>query len=129
MILILILSNLGLAFGLHYCGEELIESKIMISSSHELGCGMETLDCEDSSGLQFDNKDCCNSIFKTIQSDNLSTFINVGISLNTELIFPISQDFVYLDSNHDSKEVLHSPPQFSTFSKNGFQILYQTFLI
>jgi hypothetical protein len=129
MILILTLSNFGVTIGSHYCGEDLVDSQLIISSSHELGCGMDTQDCDDSSGLQFEAEDCCNSVFETIQSENLLTFGIVEISLNTEFLFLVSEDLACRSSDYDAKPILYSPPNSTSVSEKGFQILYQSFLI
>ncbi len=129
MILILALSNFGVTIGSHYCGGDFVESKIILSP-HDIGCGMEiNPDCESTPILEYKPEDCCKSEFETLESNLQVTFSLLDIWLDSEHLFSKPSYILYNIDCSDDKQILHTSPPSLPLSKNGYQVLHQSFLI
>lgn len=130
---ILLASHMFLAMGTHFCGGEVVETKIILGETH-LGCGMMDMGepCDNSNHnkneTNFDKTPCCENEYQTVLSTNEFVKDTVQIAFNIE--FAVT--FIYTTLNLD---LFPKPtPQFYTKYispplEKDIQVLFQTFLI
>jgi hypothetical protein len=130
---ILLASQMSFVIGMHFCGGEAIETKIMLGETH-LGCGMMNMEepCNDSDNSNnknsFDETPCCTNEYQTVKSTN--EFVKAAAQIAFDVDFAVA--FIYttlnLDlfpkSTHQFYTEYISPPH-----EKDIQVLFQTFLI
>ena len=131
---ILLVSQMSLTIGTHFCGGEAVEKKILFGERH-LGCNMPHMEesCDDSektnkNGVRFDKFPCCENEYQTLQATNEFVKDVAQIIFNVEF----AKAFIYTTLNLDLFP--KSTHQFYTEYislplEKDIQVLFQTFLL
>ncbi len=129
--LILLVSNISLTIGAHYCGGEVVKTRIMLGETH-LDCGMAEMDetCNDFAGhgLEFDKPPCCENRYQTFQVDNdFNSYPPLSI-LNVDFIIALVHSDIVVALFSKAKNSFYtdySPPPLI----KDLPVLFRTFLI
>jgi hypothetical protein len=129
LIIILLVSNITLTFGVHFCSGVEVTSKIMIGHDH-LSCGMASIDvtCDGSENQTFclNNATCCETQYQTLIA-SVDFFIvekqQVHFHLDSAVLVLLLINDLLPKTPHFYTE--YSPPPL----ERNIQILFQTFLI
>ncbi len=131
---ILLAGHSHLTIGMHFCGGEAVESKIVLGELH-LACDMMDIEesCDDSgnsnkSQASFDNNPCCETEYQTIQPPEDifkdATQIAFNIDFAVAPVYSTLNPDLFPKTTHLSFRQYHSPP-----IEKDIQVLLQTFLI
>lgn len=81
--LLLLLGNVGLTYGTHFCGGHAVISEFMIGETH-LDCGMGMMDMDHNDGdIHISAPDCCSNQYISADVDDVTKK-----ELSSELIIP-----------------------------------------
>lgn len=131
---ILLASHMYLTIGTHFCGGEVVETKIILGETH-LGCGMLDMEkpCDDSENsnknlVSFDKVPCCKNEFQTVQTTD--EFVKDVAPQSFHVDFAIAIIYTTLDLDLFPKSTNqfyteYIPPPLG----KDIQVLFQTFLI
>ncbi len=132
--LILLVGNSYLTIGIHFCGGEAVESKIILGETH-LGCGMMDREesCKDSENsnkhkTSFEKTPCCENQYQTIQPTE--DFIQDATKIASNVEFAVA--FIYTTLNLDLFPKSSHPVYTEYISpplEKDIPVLFQTFLI
>lgn len=126
--LLLLLGNVGLTYGTHFCGGHAVIGEFMMGESH-LDCGMGMMDMEHSEAdTNISAPDCCSNQYISADVDDVTKK-----ELNSELITPfvtiaVAAVLFTFTPIHETKAlpiVNTSPP----ILEQDFQSSYQVYLI
>ncbi|MFO7670080.1 MAG: hypothetical protein R6W31_10515 [Bacteroidales bacterium] len=131
---ILLAGHMSLAIGTHFCGGEVVETKIILGETH-LGCGMmdmeEPCDGDEKSNtneVRYDEVPCCENEFQTFQSTNEFVKDAAQTTFNVEFAVAFIYTTLNLDlfpkSTHQFYTEYLPPP-----IEKDISVLFQTFLI
>ncbi len=130
---ILLASHMYLTMGTHFCGGEIVETKIMLGETH-LGCGMMDMEepCDDSNptnkGTNFNKTPCCANEYQTLQPTN--EFVKDAAQIVFNVDFAVA--FIYTTLNLDlfpKSTTKFYTEYISPPLEKDIQVLFQTFLI
>ncbi len=126
----ILISNLGIAVGTHFCGGKAVESKLMFHQEG-LHCGMDfsQMACDDHSkdGEVIKNA-CCENDFLTLDVDDNYNYQDVKVKIDPVFVVAFTVSFLQIHLNSSIKEpnfdAYNTPPIF-----RSAQALYQVFII
>ena len=127
--LILLVSNMGFAMAVHYCGGLAVESQLMVGH-YPLDCGMPDMDMEDEpiKDIQLNPQDCCDNQYQFLDVDDDFLSAHLSLSFNVDLFITFIHTWlnVVLLSEADK-------PQYASYSPplllRDIPVLHQVFLI
>lgn len=126
LILTLILSETGVSFAMHFCGDKLVFAQLNMGQDNG-GCDMDNSDCESTNSTIIKSNCCVNSVVSIEQTNSYELF-----TFNWLIIrIPVSRyqwEQVYsYDSLEDLQfEFIESPP---TLRKNLIRSYLQVYVI
>ncbi|MEM7187117.1 MAG: hypothetical protein AAF466_10700 [Bacteroidota bacterium] len=123
----LLLSNNGITYAEHFCGDHKMMGKITLGEAH-LSCGMTmpVSDCEDGPEVE---RHCCDNQYTTVETDDNYSGVSHDLQLSPVFVASFVAVFV-LDLSWDYPQHIdyfkdYSPPPLG----DDLQVLYETFLI
>jgi hypothetical protein len=134
MAVTLLASYISLTIGTHYCGGEVVESKLIYGGTH-LSCSMPDMveSCDhsekpDYNDVRFDKAPCCENEYQTVQVTD--EFVQDTAPLSFNIYFVAKLIYTSLSPDLFSKPVRpiyteYFPPP----SDKNIQALFQTFLL
>lgn len=126
----ILISNLGIAVGTHFCGGKAVESKLMLHLE-DLHCGMDVsqMTCDDHTkeGEVIKNV-CCENDFLAMDVDDNYNYQDVKVKINPTFLVAFTVSFLQINLDTYIKE-----PNFDSYAappiSRSVQTLYQVFII
>ena len=131
--ILLLLTNLGVGMGTHYCGGKAVKSQLMMGF-HSIDCGMKSMDTScnpaprDNHDHRFQKKPCCENKFVEMDAEDATTNKVVVNSLTLDFLVTFSYTFLSFDpfiSDGDTRYLSYTPP----ILKQDLPVLFESFLI
>ena len=125
MIIVLLVSNINLTLGKHFCGEYLVDQAWMLGK-RDLNCGMN-----DPQNVPSDcpvvQKSCCENHFESLETDD--ALFMVSTEVQQHVYFFYSFVFAQIILFSPSSDFLSSAPKASPAWNLDRTVLFQNFLI
>jgi hypothetical protein len=128
MIILLVSSQVGLAYGTHFCAGKEVKSKVILGHEH-LECGMEFSpgSCDSPDQTHFSKSSCCDNELISPQIEDDMQQVKAAVDVNPVFIQAFVHAFVVqLHADEVTTRFIdYSPPWIS----HDFHSLNQVFLI
>ena len=128
---LILISNVGIAMGTHFCGGKAVESKLMFHQK-DLHCGMakKQMVCNDHSEEEMLVKSaCCENDFLDLEvDDNYNYHQSTILKLDPVIAFAFTISFLHLFGDVNAINTNY-PPYKSPPLVRPFQSLFQVFIL
>ena len=128
MIVLLLSSQVGLAYGTHFCAGKEVKSKVILGHEH-LECGMEfsPKSCDEPNETHFSKKLCCENELISPQVEDDMQPVKTTKNLNPVFVQALVHTLlIQLTADIESPRFAEYSPPWISFD---FHVLHQVFLI